>query len=703
MMFAVIVASLVALVAPVAPAQGPVEAVPANSAVRRVALLVGHNDGGPGRVKLRYAATDARAFARVLAELGGIDRADEIVLVEPSPEQLLAGFQRATDRAQRARAAGERVQFIFYYSGHADDRGLLLGASRLDYARLRGLIHGVPAQVRLGMLDSCSSGAFVRTKGGRMRPPLATGGGDVEGHAFITSSSAEEAAQESDRIGGSYFTHFLVSGLRGAADVDRDKRVTLNEAYRFAFDETLAGTETTPGRAQHPNYDIQLVGTGDVVLTDLRDTSALLEVGPTIGGRVYIRDARGDLAVELYKGIGAGPVALALEPGTYNVVVDDGRTLHRASLEVRAGRKNELTGAQLSAITPEPTTSRGAPTLPEYRVIPFSVGVVPRWSINARETRSAVVNRGSIDLVYGRAARLEGVALSLGASDVLEDARGGQLAIAANLAGGLHGLQWTVGYNHARVYAEGVQLAAAVNVAGELRGAQLAGGVNVATVKARGVQIAGGVNVAQVFGGMQLAPVNVAGEASGVQLGVVNVARGRAGTQVGLLNVAGDADASVGLIGVSKQGGVFADVWTSDIAALNLAIKFRARRTYTFLGAGLHPAGAGRGVMFGGGFGGHVPLASKLYLDIDLGTYAAFPTYDFSAGTAVLSSLRVLFGVRLARRTALWFGPTLNAVVDLAGDRPRPGYGWTVARYPIDGDPPLSARLWPGFAVGFQL
>ena len=68
---------------------------------------------------------------------------------------------------------------------------------------------------------------------------------DVRGHAILTASAEDEAAQESDRIGGSFFTHYLVSGLRGAADSSADGRVTLTEAYRFAFDETLARTGTT--------------------------------------------------------------------------------------------------------------------------------------------------------------------------------------------------------------------------------------------------------------------------------------------------------------------------------------------------------------------------------------------------------------------------------------------------------------------------
>ena len=59
----------------------------------------------------------------------------------------------------------------------------------------------MPAAVRVVILDSCSSGSLTRTKGGSAKPAFRYDASfDMEGHAYITSSSAEEAAQESDRI-----------------------------------------------------------------------------------------------------------------------------------------------------------------------------------------------------------------------------------------------------------------------------------------------------------------------------------------------------------------------------------------------------------------------------------------------------------------------------------------------------------------------
>ena len=183
----------------------------------------------------------------------------------------------------------------------------------------------------------------------------------MRGHAFLTSSAESEAAQESDRIRASYFTHYLVSGFRGAADLSGDGKVTLNEAYRFAFDETLGRTVQTRGGAQHPSYDIKLSGTGDVVMTDVRQTTATLVLGEELEGRFFVRTAAQELVVELYKPRGRR-VELAVEPGAYDVRVerDEGRArgedrdhrrrARRARLgAVRRGRDRSDAAARRSA------------------------------------------------------------------------------------------------------------------------------------------------------------------------------------------------------------------------------------------------------------------------------------------------------------------------------------------------------------------
>ena len=169
-----------------------------------------------------------------------------------------------------AAAPRSRTEIVFYYSGHSDETGLLLGADRVSYQEIRTWVEQTGADVRIAVLDSCASGALTRAKGGVHRPPfLVDTSSAARGHAYLTASSENESAQESDRLGAAYFTHYLVSGLRGAADVSHDGRVTLSEAYQYAFTETLARTETSRGGPQHASYDFQLTGKGDLVMTDL--------------------------------------------------------------------------------------------------------------------------------------------------------------------------------------------------------------------------------------------------------------------------------------------------------------------------------------------------------------------------------------------------------------------------------------------------
>src|SRR5215471_19069040 len=93
------------------------------------------------------------------------------------------------------------IEVILYYSGHADEQGLLLGSDRYSYRTLRDRLDEIPADVRIAVLDACASGAFTRLKGGKTRPPfLVDQSADMRGHAFLTSSAETEAAQESDRI-----------------------------------------------------------------------------------------------------------------------------------------------------------------------------------------------------------------------------------------------------------------------------------------------------------------------------------------------------------------------------------------------------------------------------------------------------------------------------------------------------------------------
>lgn len=331
----------VALVRPAGnPLHGSIE--PGTGIMRRFTLVIGANYGGSGRERLRYAVSDAKSMIHVMETLGGVSPDDSRLLVEPGREALLWELGRLRERLSRLRPFQPRLEVLIYYSGHADADHLLLGRERVSFRELRGLLQELKADVRVAILDSCASGAFIRAKGGRMRPPfLFDAAFDMKGYAVLTSSSADEASQESERIRGSFFTRSLVTGLRGAADASGDGRVTLSEAYQFAFAETLRQTEKTQGGPQHPSYDIQMSGTGDVVLTDLRHGDAHLRLGSDVAGRVFIHDQADALVMEFSKPSGT-VVELGLVRGRYRLVAVSDSDVREAEVELAAGETREL-------------------------------------------------------------------------------------------------------------------------------------------------------------------------------------------------------------------------------------------------------------------------------------------------------------------------------------------------------------------------
>ena len=387
---------LLSLVVAGIPGSATAAAAGAPVPLQRFLLVVGANAGGGDRAKLQYAISDAERFARVMVELGGVLPANEVVLKQPRLKDVLDALDSLSVRAADARRASPtaRTEVIVYYSGHADEQGLLLGVDRLSYRALRDRLDRMPADVRIAVLDACASGAFTQLKGGRARPAfLVDESAEMRGHAFLTSSAATESAQESDRIRASYFTHYLISGFRGAADTSGDGKITLSEAYQFAFKETLGRTVDTSGGAQHPSYDISLSGSGDVVMTDVRQTTATLVLGEDLDGRIFVRNAARELIVEVSKPAGRR-VELGVEPGAYEVRLDRPPASLTASTRVAEGNSVTLEARQFGPAAVEATRRRGDVIQPP-----------PRFAVAGRHRIDVLLGgwSGSLSVTQGSA------------------------------------------------------------------------------------------------------------------------------------------------------------------------------------------------------------------------------------------------------------------------------------------------------------
>jgi hypothetical protein len=366
--------ALLVLTAPAARAEG----------LHRFAIVAGNDNGGGDTRPLLYASADAVKVHDILTRLGGVRPEDAALLIGARAPDLLEALARVGRAAADAAHHGEHTALFFYFSGHAKDGALRLGDSRIGVDAIKSLIATAPVDVRVAIIDSCKSGALTRSKGARKAPAFEiqsdNASRDAKGLVILTSSTSDEDSQESDVIGGSYFSHHLASGLLGGADRSGDGRVTLFEAYAYAYDRTVADTADSAAGAQHPTFSYDLAGNGDLVLTDV----AVRHEGIYIprdapGGVYYLVDGKGFVAAEIAKGDGVDR-RVALAPGRYRVKRRLPDRLRVGEVDVPPGRLVALEERRLSdaPFSDDPVKGAGR------------IELSSRWSLGAGATYQSV-------------------------------------------------------------------------------------------------------------------------------------------------------------------------------------------------------------------------------------------------------------------------------------------------------------------------
>ena len=326
----------------------------------RFALVIGANLGETGDEPLRYAETDASRMAELLNRFASIGEENLLLLKGRPAMRVEAAFEVLSERIKKAEAAGRETLLVVYYSGHADAQAMHLGKTRLEFERLTQLVDGAGATLKILVVDACRSGELTRVKGGR---PVQSFKIIVperlknSGNAIITSSAAGEDAQESDRLGGGIFSHHLMMGLRGAADRTNDREVSLSEAYRYAYDQTLR-TTSRARFLQHPTYAFKMKGREDLVLTRLTDQSGLGRLKLTGTGTWLLLNERqpatGVIEVSTEKG---GEVVMS--PGRYTLRLRTARSVYEGTTTIQSGQTQHVHHRALSAIPYGQTVRKG--------------------------------------------------------------------------------------------------------------------------------------------------------------------------------------------------------------------------------------------------------------------------------------------------------------------------------------------------------
>lgn len=189
---------------------------------------------------LRYTDDDAyRMYAFLKSPEGGALADDQIRILideDATKEKITRTMSEVFGQAK------PNDLVLLYFSGHGL-KGSFLPIdfdgynNKLEHDEINLILKKSPAKYKLCIADACHSGSLLAMKSGNVRNVLEeyyTSLAQAEaGTALIMSSKSDETSLESSGLRQGVFSHFLIRGLKGEADENENKIVTIKELYDY--------------------------------------------------------------------------------------------------------------------------------------------------------------------------------------------------------------------------------------------------------------------------------------------------------------------------------------------------------------------------------------------------------------------------------------------------------------------------------------
>jgi len=212
---------------------------------------------------LKYTDDDAyQLYAFLKSPEGGAIPNDNIkVLVDDvaTKNNILMSMEQLFSKAD------ENDVVLLYMSGHGLEGSFIPSdfdgfRNQLAYNDINEILNKSRAKHKLCIADACHSGSLVAHKGNEFAPAVNNYYsilGDLEtgGTAMLLSSASDELSLEYSGLRQGVFSHYLMNGLRGAADSDYDKIVTISELYTYMYSNVRNYTQNKQSPILTGNYN----------------------------------------------------------------------------------------------------------------------------------------------------------------------------------------------------------------------------------------------------------------------------------------------------------------------------------------------------------------------------------------------------------------------------------------------------------------
>jgi len=212
---------------------------------------------------LRYTDDDAyRIYAFLKSPEGGALKDEHIQILideEATKQRILQSLNSVFANA------GPKDLVLLYFSGHGLPGAFLPAdydgaGKRLYHDEIKHIFDRSAARYKLCIADACHSGGLLAAKGS-----TSTGNTILKyyqelarsspGSALILSSKSTETSLESSGLRQGIFSHFLIRGLKGEADFNQDKIVSIQELFDYTYHNVRTYTGSRQSPVMKGNFD----------------------------------------------------------------------------------------------------------------------------------------------------------------------------------------------------------------------------------------------------------------------------------------------------------------------------------------------------------------------------------------------------------------------------------------------------------------
>lgn len=235
------------------------------------AVIVGiadYQNNQAGFKDLTWTINDTKKISNFLMskEGGSVPSSNIYVLTEEKAKKANIIFyaKKLFDKAK------EEDKVIFFFSGHGMPGAFLPydfnptnTDNFLSYDEVKSIFKASKSKTKILYADACYAGALKDNKKAVSEENSNNEkGNDKSDVVIMLSCSENETSLESGETKQGLFSYFLIHGLKGYADLNKDNQITIDELHKYVYGKTVKAAKKRNNK-QHPmtfgDFDKNLV------------------------------------------------------------------------------------------------------------------------------------------------------------------------------------------------------------------------------------------------------------------------------------------------------------------------------------------------------------------------------------------------------------------------------------------------------------